>query len=134
MMSNNYLVHYGVLGMHWGHRNKRTIGPIGRTLVKSAVLTNRGLAKIHQKSADKIKKDIDSISSQKDKMLSLKTKKGKPLFTKELLDSTISSLEKVRKEQQSKSNSRKEYADNLVSGLNAIKIRDLDRQLKAIGY
>ena len=134
MYNENYLIHYGKIGMRWGQRNPRTIGPIGRTLVKSAIVTNRGLAKIHQKSADNVKKDIDSITSQKNKMLSLKTKKGKPLFTKESLDSTISGLEKVRKEQQSKSNSRKEYADNLVSGLNAIKIRDLDRRLKAHGY
>ena len=134
MYNENYLMHYGKIGMRWGQRNSKTIGPIGRTLVKSAIVTNRGLAKINQKSADNIKKDIESIKSQKDKMLSLKTKKGKPLFTKESLDSHISSLEKVRKEQQSKSNSRKEYADNLVSGLNAIKIRDLDRRLKANGY
>lgn len=59
------LAHYGVLGMRWGHRKRRPIGPIGRTVVKIAKKEQQFVSKI----AKNEKQFISGITKKKQPIL-----------------------------------------------------------------
>ena len=125
-MHEDELRHYGVLGMKWGVRRKR-MGIVGRTTVKGVAKIHKGISSVQKRSANVKKKDYESIKSQKDKMLALKDRKGNPLFTEKDVDNMIRGLEKQYKNIESKARSHERFANQLLSEIEQIRIRDLNR-------
>lgn len=60
-------------------------------------------------------------------MLSSKNKKGESLFTEKDIDSMIRSLEKQADLIESKARGHERYANQLLSELGKLKVRDLKR-------
>lgn len=125
MNRDDYLAHFGVKGMKWGVRKNRRMGVVGRITVKGVAKLHQGISNIQKKSASAVKKDVDSIKRNKTKMLSLKTKKGKVLFTEKELDDMINSLQNIQIKRESKARKHEKFANQLLSELGQLKIRDL---------
>lgn len=131
-MVNNELCHYGVLGMKWGVRRtpeqlaraRKSLGFAGRTTVKAVAKVNKAVSKIQSKQAESYKKDIDSLKSNREEMLSLKAKNGKNLFTEKDVDSMISVLEKKYTTIQKKSKNHERFANSLIKELDELRKRD----------
>lgn len=124
-MNEQELMHFGVKGMKWGVRRNRRIGVIGRTTVKGVAKLHQGISNMQKKSASKIKKDADSIREQKNQMLSLKARNGKSLFTEKDLNNMIKSLDNSYKKAEQKARKHEKFANQLLSELSQLKIRDL---------
>lgn len=118
-----YLQHHGIKGMKWGVRRPvgsngliirtagklktyrraktnsavktvlKTTGRLGMPLVKAS----KSLKSRPEKKRKKIQEDIDNLKSNKNKMLALKSKSGKPLFVEKDIDDMIASLEAKKK-------------------------------------
>lgn len=77
MYNQNYLAHYGVVGMHWGHRTgnqkhdekmyKRAEQVLGRKIKSNDFgrpITNRSIRRVKQH--DDFKKQYDAVKKKKD--------------------------------------------------------------------
>lgn len=113
-ITGDELYHFGVPGMKWGHR-KNNVGPVGRTIGTGVAKLHKTVGHIQRNSANAIQKDADSLRSQKEKMLLIKTKKGKQLFTEKDIDDSISALEAQAKSKLKKANSHERFANQLMS-------------------
>ena len=128
LKKDDELMHYGVLGMKWGVRKEqpRTIGLIGRTTVKGVAGAHKTVGKIQRRAAKKAKADELSIRTQKKQMLDL-TKNGKPLFTEKQVDDMATYYADHAKKLESKANKHEQFANQLLSEIGEIKMRDLKK-------
>lgn len=123
--SDGELMHYGVKGMKWGVRRKRSPGVVGRATVKGVAKLHQGIANMQRKSAQSIKKDADSIRSNRTAMLSAKSRNGKSLFTEKDIDDMLLGLDKQYKTVEKKARSHERFAKQLINELGTLKLREL---------
>ena len=106
------------------NQKSKKIGPVGSTLVKGTASLHKGLAKIDRSAANASKRDAESIRSQKSQMLAL-TKNGKPLFSEKDVDNMIKAYDSNTNKSESKAKKHERYANQLLSELGKIKVKDL---------
>lgn len=137
-MRDEIIYHHGIKGMKWGVRRyqnedgtltpagkkRRSLGVAGELAVKGTASIHKGLSKIQSRQAKSVRKDEESIRSQKNEMLSLKGKDGKPLFTEKDIDDMISSLDKRASSIESKARKHKKFANQLLKEIGDMRIRD----------
>jgi hypothetical protein len=125
----NELAHHGVKGMRWGVRRK--ISPLGAAVVKTVAKGHLGVAKLQRKAADKIGDEASSIESQKNKMLSLKTKSGKKLFTEKDIKDMVSGLRLEAYKKSSKASAHEKMAKQLLSEIKTLTMKEVKAKINS---
>lgn len=139
-LMDTYIYHHGIKGMKWGIRRyqnkdgsltpagkKRRMGAISRTAVKGVAKLHGGISNFQKRSAKNIRKDAKDIRDQKSKMLSLRDRKNRALFTEKDIDDMINALDRKASAIESKARNHERYANQLLSEIEKIKVRDLKR-------
>ena len=81
--------------------------------------------RFRKKRANRIKEQSQNIEDNREKMLSLKSKRGRSLFTEQDIDKMIEGLDKSANKLNYKAQRNKALANSLLESIGKTKIKDI---------